>query len=236
MTTNKGDTMLGTIVNTITILLGGGLGSRFGSKLSKRYSDILLQALALSVILMGLKSAIETKNILLLICCMALGSIIGEFLRIEERLDSISKLVERKFANHQGNIAEGFMTASLIYCVGSMAIIGAIESGVNNNHSTLFAKSILDGVSALVFSSTLGIGVALSALPVFIYQGSLTMLSGLLAGVLSVEAMNELSAVGGLLVMVIGLNILEVTDIKVGNMIPAVFLPVLYFMVTGFLL
>jgi len=223
--------MLGTTVNTITILLGGGLGSRLGSKLSKRYSDILLNALALSVILMGLKSALETKNILLLICCMAIGSIIGEFLRIEERLDYLSKLVDKKFANQHGNLAEGFMTATLIYCVGSMAIIGAIESGISNNHSTLFAKSILDGVSALVFSSTLGIGVALAAVPVFIYQGSITLLSSLLSGYLSVEAINELSAVGGLLVMVIGLNILEVTKIKVANMLPAVFLPVLYFMV-----
>lgn len=227
--------MLGTTVNTITILLGGGLGSGLGSKLSKRYSEILLNAISVSVILIGLKSALETKNVLLLICCMALGSIIGEFLRIEDRLNCFSELLENKFSKHHGNLAEGFMTATLIYCVGAMSIIGAIESGVSNDHSTLFAKSILDGVSALVFSSTLGIGVPLAAVSVFIYQGSITLLSGLLAGHLPLEALNELSAIGGLLVMIIGLNILKITNIRVANMLPAVFLPVLYFMAKGFL-
>jgi len=221
--------MLGTVVNAISILLGGSLGSGLGSNLSKRYSETLLNAVAVSVILIGLKSALETKNILLLICCMALGSIVGEFLRIEDRLNCLSELLEKKFSKHHGNLAEGFMTATLIYCVGAMSIIGAIESGVNNNHSTLFAKSILDGVSSLVFSSTLGIGVPLAAVSVFIYQGSITLLSGLLASYLPMEALNELSAVGGLLVMIIGLNILKITKIRVGNMLPATFLPVLYF-------
>lgn len=228
--------MLGTTVNTITILLGGGLGSGLGSKLSKRYSEILLNAISVSVILIGLKSALETKNVLLLICCMALGSILGEFLRIEDRLNCLSELLENKFSKHHGNLAEGFMTATLIYCVGAMSIIGAIESGVSNDHSTLFAKSILDGVSSLVFSSTLGIGVPLAAVSVFIYQGSITLLSGLLAGHLPLEALNELSAIGGLLVMIIGLNILKITNIRVANMLPAVFLPVLYFMAKGLLL
>jgi len=221
--------MLGTVVNAISILLGGSLGSGLGSNLSKRYSETLLNAVAVSVILIGLKSALETKNILLLICCMALGSIVGEFLRIEDRLNCLSELLEKKFSKHHGNLAEGFMTATLIYCVGAMSIIGAIESGVSNNHSTLFAKSILDGVSSLVFSSTLGIGVPLAAVSVFIYQGSITLLSGLLASYLPMEALNELSAVGGLLVMIIGLNILKITKIRVGNMLPATFLPVLYF-------
>ncbi len=221
--------MLGTVVNAISILLGGSLGSGLGSNLSKRYSETLLNAVSVSVILIGLKSALETKNILLLICCMALGSIVGEFLRIEDRLNCLSELLEKKFSKHHGNLAEGFMTATLIYCVGAMSIIGAIESGVSNNHSTLFAKSILDGVSSLVFSSTLGIGVPLAAVSVFIYQGSITLLSGLLASYLPMEALNELSAVGGLLVMIIGLNILKITKIRVGNMLPATFLPVLYF-------
>lgn len=223
--------MLGTIVNTASIILGGSLGSGIGNSFSERYSDTLMHAVSVSVILIGLKSALETKNVLLLICCMALGSIIGEFLRIESRLNSLSELIEKRFSKHNSNLAEGFMTATLIYCVGAMSIIGAIESGVSNNHSTLFAKSILDGVSSLIFSSTLGIGVPLAAVSVFVYQGSITILSGLLAGHLSVEALNELSAVGGLLVMIIGLNILKITKIRVGNMLPSVFLPVIYYIV-----
>lgn len=223
--------MLGTIVNTVSILIGGSLGCGLGSALSKRYSDMLLNAVSVSVILMGLKSALETENMLLLICCMALGGIIGEFLRIEERLNGIGDFLEKRFSKGGGNIAEGFITSVLVYCVGAMSIIGAIESGVNNNHGTLFAKSILDGVTSIVFASTLGVGVPLAAIPVFIYQGSITLLSVLVAPYLPMEALNELSAIGGLLVMVIGLNILKITKIKVANMLPSVFLPVLYFLV-----
>lgn len=223
--------MLGTVANTISILIGGSIGSGLGNSMSKKYSDILLNAISVSVILLGLKSAMETENVLLLIGCMAIGSIIGEFLRIEDRINYIGNIVEVKFLKKRGNIAEGFMTATLIYCVGAMSIIGSIESGINDNHNTLFAKSVLDGVSALVFSSTLGIGVLLAAIPVFLYQGSITMLAGVLAKYIQAEALNELSAIGGLLVMVIGLNMLKITKIKVGNMIPAVFLPIVYFIV-----
>lgn len=226
--------MLGTVANTISILVGGSIGNGLGNTLSKRYSDILLNAIAVSVMLLGLKSALETDNVLLLIGCMALGSIIGEHLRIEDRINYIGDIVEKKFSGKHGNIAEGFMTATLIYCVGAMSIIGAIESGISNNHSTLFAKSVLDGVSALVFSSTLGIGVTLAAIPVFLYQGSITVLAGILAKHIQVEALNELSAIGGLLVMIIGLNILKVTKIKVGNMLPAVFLPIIYFVAKSY--
>lgn len=221
--------MLGTVANTISILVGGSLGRGLGNTMSKRYSDTLLNAIAVSVVLLGLKSALETKNVILLISCMALGSIIGEYLEIEDRINKIGSMLENKFLKKHGNIAEGFMTATLIYCVGAMSIIGAIESGVSHNHSTLFAKSVLDGVSALVFSSTLGIGVLLAAIPVFLYQGLITVLAGMLTQYLQLEALNELSAIGGLLVMIIGLNILKVTKIKVGNMIPSVFLPIIYF-------
>lgn len=223
--------MLGTIVNSLSILIGGSIGNTFGNTLSKRYSDILLKAIAVSVILIGLMSAFETKNVILLICSVTLGSLIGEFLEIESRLNAFSRFLETKFKNSKGNIAEGFVTATLIYCVGAMSIVGAIESGINNNHDTLFAKSILDGISSIVFASTLGIGVSLSAIVVFLYQGSITLLSGLLSNHLSLESINELSAVGGLLVFILGMNILEITKIKVGNMLPAILIPLLYFFI-----
>lgn len=227
--------MLGTVANTVSILIGGSIGSGLGNSLSKRYSDILLNAISVSVILLGLKSAIKTENVLLVIGCMALGSIIGEYLRIEDRINNIGNIIQNKFLKKHGNIAEGFITATLIYCVGAMSIMGSIESGANNNHSTLFAKSILDGVSAIVFSSTLGIGVSLAAIPVFLYQGLITVLAGTLAKYVQTEALNELSAIGGLLVMIIGLNILKITKIKVGNMVPAVFLPIVYFIVKSYI-
>lgn len=225
--------MLGTIVNSLSIAVGGSVGNAFGNTLSKRYSDILLKAISVSVILIGLKSAFETKNILLLICSMTLGALIGEFLKIEDRLETFSKLLEKKFKNHRGNIAEGFVTATLIFCIGAMSIVGAIESGVSNNNDTLFAKSVLDGISAIIFSSTLGIGVSLSAVVVLIYQGSITLLAGLVANYISMEAITELSAVGGLLVFILGMNVLEITKIKVGNMLPAMFIPVVYFSIIG---
>lgn len=226
--------MLGTVVNSVSILVGGSLGSGLGNSLSKRYSEILLNSVSVSVIVIGLKSALETQNVLLMISSMAIGSLIGEGLGIEKGLNRVSGFLENKFSKHNGTFAEGFMTATLVYCVGAMSIIGAIESGISNNNSTLFAKSVLDGVSALVFSSTLGIGVPLSAVSVFVYQGSITLLSGSIAAYLSMEALNELSAVGGVLVMIIGLNVLKITKIKVGNMLPSVFLPVIYFIIKGY--
>jgi len=228
--------MLGTIVNTISIIIGGTFGNLLGNTFNERYSDILMKAISMSVIVIGLKSALETQNILLLICCMAIGSLLGEFLKIEDHLGHISSIIEKKFSKKKNNFTEGFVTATLIYCVGAMAIIGAIESGVNNNHSTLFAKSILDGISSIVFASTLGIGVPFAAIPVFIYQGSITLLAGLLANHVSPAALTELSAVGGLLIMIIGLNMLKVTKIKVGNMLPAIFLPIIFFLLKGFFL
>lgn len=222
--------MLGTIVNALAILVCGSIGTMFGSKFKERYSSIVLNAIALSVLLVGLLSAIKTENVLLLIISMAVGSLIGEFINIEKRLNHFGDSLQKKFSSGKHNIAEGFVMATLVYCIGSMAILGSIESGVNGDHTTLFAKAILDGVSSLVFASTLGIGVAFSAVSVFLYQGIITLLASQM-DFLTAPAIRELSAVGGLLIMTIGLNILDVTKIKVGNMLPAVFIPVVYYAV-----
>lgn len=225
--------MLGTIVNALSILVGGGVGTVFGKSFSERYSDIVLKAIALSVILVGLLNAMETKNVLLVIVSMAVGSLLGEFFRIEERLNQLGNHLQKKLSKGDSNIAEGFVMATLIYCIGSMAILGSIESGVNNDHTTLFAKSILDGVSAVVFASSLGFGVALSSVSVFLYQGFITILSSQASAILTDVMIGELTAVGGLLIMTIGLNVLKVTDIKVGNMLPSVFVPVVYYLAIG---
>lgn len=222
--------MLGTIVNALSIFIGGTVGALFSKRLSERFSEIVLQAIALSVILVGLLNAMATENVLLLIVCMAVGSLIGEWINIEAKLNVLGANIQKRFSKSDGKIAEGFVMATLIYCVGSMAILGAIESGVSHNHTTLFAKSILDGVSSLVFASTLGFGVALSAVSVFIYQGVITLLASQMSDILTAVMINELSAVGGLLIMTIGLNILKITKIRVGNMLPAVFLPILYYL------
>lgn len=222
--------MLGTIVNSVAIIIGGSFGTIFGNKLNERYHDIVLSGMALSVILLGFMSAFETQNVLLLIVSITLGGLIGEWINIEKRLNDLGDMLQSKFAKEGHNVAEGFVMATLVYCVGSMAILGSIESGVLNDHTTLYAKSILDGVSSIVFASSLGIGVAFSAVSVFIYQGIITLLASSASAILTDVSIRELSAVGGLLIMTIGLNILKITNIRVGNMLPAVVIPVIYYL------
>lgn len=220
--------MLGTIVNAISILLGGLLGSLFKNKISSEYNETIMKALALSVILIGLKGALQVNDILLLIISLTLGTLMGEMLKIEKGIERIGEWLESKFSK-QGGIASGFVTASLVYCVGAMAIMGSLESGLTNNHSILFAKSLIDGISAVIFSSTLGIGVCFSAISVFIYQGIITLTASFMKPFLIASVVNEMSAIGGLLIVAIGANMLEIKRIKVGNMLPAVFIPLLYY-------
>ncbi len=222
--------MLGTIVNTLSIIIGGTLGATLKNKISSRYNDIMLHSISLTVLLLGLLGALKTNEILLVIISMVIGGIIGETLQIEERLDSFGHFIQAKLNKENSRFAEGFVTATIIYCVGAMAIIGSIESGVNNNHSTLYAKSILDGVSAIALGSSLGIGVAFSAFSVLVYQGLITLLSSLIADSISLQMLNEISAIGGLLILTIGLNLLKITKIKVANLLPALIVPVIYFL------
>ena len=223
--------MLGTIVNTLAIIAGSLIGLVFRGGIPKRYNVTIMQALSLAVILVGLRMALKTEAILLVIISLAIGSVIGEFLGIEERLESLGKFLERRFSKNGSGISRGFVVASLVYCVGSMAIVGSLESGLTGNHQTLFAKSALDGISAIIFTSTLGIGVIFSSFSVFVYQGLITVSATLIKPFLIEAIINQMSAVGGLLIVAIGINLLEIQKIRVGNMLPAIFLPLVYFMI-----
>ena len=222
--------MLGTIVNTIAILIGGLVGLLFGQAFPDKIKKTVIQGIGLAVLLIGGSMALETKNPLIIISSLVLGGIIGEWIDIELRLQHLGQWLERKFARKgqaQGSgFTKAFVTSSLIYCVGAMAIMGSLESGLKGNHNILFAKSMLDGITAVIFASSMGIGVLVSALPVFLYQGAITMAAGLLQGVLSPQVISEMSATGGLLILGIGFNILELKEIKVGNLLPAVFIAV----------
>lgn len=220
--------MLGTIVNSLAILIGGFTGSLFKNKISSSYNETIMKALGLSVILIGLKGALQINNILLLIISLTLGTLVGELMKIEKGIENIGIWLERRFSNQKG-LAKGFVTASLVYCVGAMAIMGALESGLTGNHDILYAKSLIDGISAIIFSSSLGIGVCFSAISVFLYQGIITLTASLMKPYLIPSVVNEMSAVGGLLIVAIGANILEIKRIKVGNMLPAIFIPLLYY-------
>ena len=221
--------MLGTVVNTIAIIVGSLLGLVFRGGIPKKYNITVMQGISLAVILIGLKMALKTDGILLVIFSLVLGSLIGEYIKIEDRLENLGKLLENKFSRPESEIAKGFVVTSLIYCVGSMAIVGALESGLSGNHQTLFAKSALDGIASIIFASTLGLGVLFSSLSVFVYQGLITITATMIKVFLTPEVIGQMSSVGGLLIVAIGINLLEIKKIHVGNMLPAVFMPLVYF-------
>ncbi|SMP67171.1 DUF554 domain-containing protein [Anoxynatronum buryatiense] len=227
--------MFGTIVNSLAILLGGCLGLLFQKGIADRFKNTVMQALGLSVLMIGMSGALKSENILLLIFSLVVGSLVGEALKVEDKLTAFGKWMEARSGRGEGQVARGFVATSLIYCVGAMAIVGALESGLTGNHETLYAKSLLDGVSAVIFASTLGVGVLLSALSVLVYQGAITLAAGALAVVLVDAVILEMSAIGGLLIVGIAVNILEIKRIPVGNMLPAVFVPLFYPVVEPFL-
>lgn len=225
--------MLGTVVNAVAVIVGALLGILVKKGIKEKYKNTIMDGIGLTVIIIGIMGAIGSENIILVIASIVAGSLIGEIIGIENKLDNLGNSLQNKFGGKDSNFSKGFVTASLVYCVGAMAIVGSLESGIQGNHETLFAKSILDGISAIIFASTLGIGVAFSAIPVFIYQGSITLLANLVKDLLIPEVINEMSAVGSILIMAIGINILGIKKIKVGNMLPAIFIPIIYYVVVN---
>ena len=221
--------MFGTIINALAIIAGSLIGLFFRGGIPKKYRVTVMQAMGLAVILVGVKAALKTDALLIVIISLGLGSLIGEFLRIEDRLEQMGNLLEQRFSQHGDGISKGFVTTSLLFCVGAMAIVGSLESGLNGNHQTLFAKSIIDGITAIVFASTMGFGVIFSALSVFIYQGIITLSAAYLKQFLVPEVVAQMSSVGGLLIVAIGLGLLDIKRLKIGNMLPAIFVPLLYF-------
>ncbi|MEE4265955.1 MAG: DUF554 domain-containing protein [Desulfobacteraceae bacterium] len=220
--------MLGTVVNTFSIIIGSLIGLVFKGSIPEKYSKTIMHGIGLAVILIGLKTALNSDSILIVIISLATGSFLGELFRVEDRLDQLGNWIGRRLSKDSEGISKGFVSASLIYCVGAMAIIGSMESGLTGNHQTLFAKSILDGIGSVLFASTLGIGVLFSAVSVFIYQGLLTVTASSIKPFLLPEVVSQMSAVGGLLILAIGIGLLEIKKLKIGNMLPAVFIPLVY--------
>ena len=223
--------MLGTIANTLAIIGGSIIGLAFSRFIPTKIINTLIHGIAFVVMLMGLKMAWQENNFILLMCSLAIGGLIGEVIRIEDRINGLGKWIEKKFTDSGTGISKGFVTTTLLYCVGSMAVVGSLESGLAGNHDILFAKSVLDGLGSIVFAASLGIGVLFSAVSVFVYQGGITMGASFLKQFLTDPVISQMSAVGGLLIVAMGFNMLEVVKIKVANLLPAVFLPLLYFMI-----
>ena len=223
--------MLGTIVNSITVIVGCLVGLIVKGRLTEKISTTIMNGLALCTLYIGISGALNGGDTLIMIISVAIGALIGEIIDIDKWLNKLGYYLESKFKNKKESnisIAEGFITSSLLFCVGAMAIVGSLESGLKGNHDTLFTKSILDGISSIIFTSSLGIGVIFSAVTVFVYQGSITLGAGLLSGVLSTSVITNMSAVGGLLIIGLGLNMLGVTKIKIANLLPAIFLPIIF--------
>jgi len=221
--------LLGTIVNTLAITGGSLIGLMFRGRIPVAYHQTVLHAIGLAVMLIGIRSALKSTDILLIIFSVAIGSVVGEYIGIENRLEKLGNWLNTRVSKSENDFTRGFVTASLLYCVGSMAIVGSLESGLTNNHQTLYAKSILDGIASVIFASSLGWGVLFSALPVFIYQGVLTLSASVMKPLLTTAVVDQMSAVGGLLIMAIGINLLELKKIHVGNMLPAIFMPLIYY-------
>jgi uncharacterized protein len=225
--------MIGTIVNAFAIIGGSLIGVLIKGGIPERINDTVMKGMSLCVLLISIlgitnvAGSLKHKDILIIIISIAVGAVIGEGIDIEKRLQNFGDMLERKLNGRGGKISEGFVSASLVFCVGAMAIVGSLESGLSGNHSTLFAKSVIDGISSIVFASSLGIGVLLSGVSVFIYQGTITLSAGLLKGVL-MTSVNDMTAIGSVLIIAIGLNMMGAVKIKVANLLPAIFLPVVY--------
>jgi uncharacterized membrane protein YqgA involved in biofilm formation len=204
----------------------------------ERIEDLLKKAIGLSIVFVGIRGAFENEHMLLLIMSMVAGAVIGELINIEKWMNKLGQWAEKKLKmdNPDGgkrSFSKGFVSASILFCTGSMAIVGSLQSGLQGSHETLFTKTILDASMSLVFSASLGIGVAFSALPVLLYEGGIALASLAIRDYLQPEIIREMSAVGSLIISGIGFNFLGVKEIKVANLIPAMFIPWAYFAVAG---
>jgi uncharacterized membrane protein YqgA involved in biofilm formation len=218
---------LGSFTNAIAVLLGGILGLSAHSKLPERFSTITFQAIGLFTLFLGIHMATKTQNFLILIFSIVGGSLLGELCDLDGALHRLAEEVKHRIGSRNDKFVEGFVTTSLLFCTGSMAILGAIEEGLGGFPNLLMAKSLLDGIASIALAASLGAGVLLASVPLFLYQGALTLFAGALQSTLSEPLINEVSAVGGLLLLGLGISILEIKAIRVVNMLPSLLLALL---------
>lgn len=218
--------MTGTLINVVAIIAGSILGVLGFRNVPQRYHETVMQGIALVVLLIGFGMALDGEKPLIITASLAIGGVFGELGRLEDRLESFGRRLETRFGNGEddGRFTRAFVTASLVYCVGALAIVGPIENGLTGRYDILLAKSMLDGTTAIFFASAMGPGVAFSAIPVLVYQGSIALLAGYVKAFLTDPMIIEMKAVGGLLITGIGLNMLRIVKIRVVNLLPGIFL------------
>ena len=232
--------MIAVFVNMATVLVGSLLGILLKNRLKMSLQDALMKALALCTALIGISSAVGTQDVLCVIICMVVGTACGELLRIDDGIEHAGDWIKsRLFKNGawESRFTEGFVSACILFCIGSMTIVGSLEAGINHNYSIIYAKSTMDFVSSMAFGAAMGLGVTCSAVFILVFQGGLTLLAGVVAPVLSTEVVTEMSAVGGTILIGMAVNILGLGKerVKVANMLPAIFLPILYFPLVNWL-
>ena len=214
--------MKGTLVNTGAVIAGSLIGMAAGKRLPERLKTILMQCLGLATILIGLQMALTEKDVIPTIGCLLIGAFTGEMLNIEAALERLGEWLKAKARSDSSTFVEGFVTTSLLYVTGAMVIVGSIQDGTTGDATTLYIKSMLDGVASIAFASTLGIGVAFAALSVLFVQGALTLLASQLAFLQQPAVLGAITATGGLLIVAIGFNLLNMAKIRIGNLLPAV--------------
>lgn len=220
--------MIAVAVNIAAVVAGSLCGLVFKKGLPKKLSDSIMQGLALCVLYIGISGSLKCENTLCVILSMVIGIITGELLKLDDRINSLGQKLETRFSTDENSsFARGFVSATLLFCVGAMSIVGSLESGIAGRHDTIFSKSLIDGISAIIFTSTFGVGVMFSAVGVLVYQGTITLLAQFIAPFLTDYVVNQMTAVGSLVIIGLAFNMLGLTKIKVMNMVPAIFIPII---------
>ncbi|MEI5908392.1 DUF554 domain-containing protein [Bacillus spongiae] len=218
--------LLGSIVNAVAIILAAMLGKRL-QRIPERIKTTVMQAISLAIIVLGLQMGLESEKYLIVISSIVIGAIIGEYFSLEDKLNSVGKYLEMRVgSNSEASLSQGFVTATLIFVIGAMAVLGALDSGLRGDHEILYTKSIIDGFTALILTTTLGIGVMYSAIPVLLYQGSIALFASQIHAFVPSEILNlfisEMTSTGGVMILAIGLNMLGITKIRVANLLPSI--------------
>lgn len=221
--------MLGVIVNTIAVVLGSAVGLVAKKAIPKEWTDFILKGIALCVLYIGIEGSMQGQNTLIMIISMAIGSVIGAGLDLDRHLNNFAEKLENKFKKpgEKTTIAEGFISASLLFCVGAMTIVGSLQAGLLGDNHMLYTKATLDVISSIIFAASLGIGVMFAAVFVFVFQGAIVMLAQLVEPFLRESVIAEMTCVGSLLIIALSLNMLGITKLKVMNYTPAIFMPVI---------
>ena len=230
--------MIATIVNCLAIIVGGTIGSIFGNRISEKYTKNIMTVMALVTFIIGIQGAVGTSNVLIVVICMVLGTVVGTAMKLDDLINNSGEALKARFSGSKlvsGRFGDAFVTSTLLFGVGTMAILGSIKAGLNREYGILFTKSIMDFTSAIAFSAALGPGVIFSDIPILIFQGGITLLAGVAEPYLTAQVITEMSAVGGPIFMGMAINLLGLREerVKVGDMLPAIFMPIIYFPVAN---